>query len=81
MIGDQEQGAIEGVVITAISHQGLTVSIDGKPGRLAVLTEDGHVIAEGDRVAREAEAVAVNAYREMLQGRGHMRVVGAPLPR
>lgn len=74
MIGAQPEGAITGVVITAVSHEGLKVTVNGKPARLAILSEDGRVIAEGDDVAREAEAVALNCYRNFLQGQGHLRV-------
>lgn len=76
MIGHQPEGAIAGVVISAVSHEGLTVTVNGKPARLAILTDDGHVIAAGDQVAREAEAVALNCYRNFLKGQGHLRVHG-----
>jgi hypothetical protein len=62
MIGTQPTGAISGVVISAVCHEGLTV------------TDDGQVIAVGQNVAREAEAVAINSYRSLLQGKGHLRV-------
>jgi hypothetical protein len=70
---------IEGVVISAASHEGLTVTVNGKRGRLAIVDEDGSVIAAGDQVAREAEAVAVNSYRSMLQGMGFLRVLSKPI--
>lgn len=79
MIGEQRTGAIKGVVITAVSHEGLRVSVDGKPGRLAIVLDDGTVVSAGDDVAREAEAVAVNCYRNMLQGKGFLRVLSVPL--
>jgi outer membrane lipoprotein SlyB len=75
MIGTQPTGAISGVVISAVCHEGLTVTVDGKPARLAIVTDDGQVIAVGQNVAREAEAVAINSYRSLLQGKGHLRVV------
>lgn len=74
MIGSQPEGIIAGVVITAVSHEGLKVTVDGKPARLAVVTEDGRVIAAGAEVAREAEAVALNCYRNFLKGQGHLVV-------
>jgi len=79
MIGQQPVGTIKGVVISAVSHEGLTVTVDGKPARLAIVTDDGHVIAAGDQVAREAEAVAVNNYRGFLQGKGFLRVLSKPI--
>lgn len=74
MIGTQPTGAIAGVVISAVSHKGLTVTVDGKPARLAIVTDDGSIIAVGDVVARESEAVAVNCYRNFLKGQGHLTV-------
>lgn len=79
MIGTQPTGAITGVVISAVGHEGLTVTVAGKPGRLAIVDEAGHVIAAGAEVAREAEAVAVNSYRGVLQGQGHLRVLSKPI--
>ena len=79
MIGTQPTGAIEGVVISAVSHEGLSVTVNGKPARLAVIDEDGVVIASGPDVAREAEAVAVNSYRNLLKGHGYQRVLSNPL--
>lgn len=79
MIGTQPTGAIAGVVISAVSHEGLSVTVDGKPAHLAVVNEAGEVIAMGPKVAREAEAVAVNNYRQFLQGEGYLRVMGKPI--
>jgi len=79
MIGTQPVGALRDVVISKVSHEGLTVTVDGKPARLAIVTDDGQVIASGDQVAREAEAVAVNSYREFLQGKGFLRVLSNPI--
>ncbi|WPG35168.1 hypothetical protein [Variovorax sp. EBFNA2] len=79
MIGHQQTGAIQGVVITAVSHEGLRVSVNGKPARLAIVLDDGTVVSAGDDVAREAEAVAVNCYRNQLQGKGFLRVLSVPL--
>ena len=79
MIGTQPTGAITGVVISAVAHEGLSVTVNGRRGRLAILGENGQVIASGDQVAREAEAVAVNSYREMLKGLGHLRVLSKPI--
>jgi len=81
MIGTQPTGAIAGVIISAVTHEGLTVTVDGRPARLAIVTDDGQVIAAGDQVAREARAVAVNSYRGFLQGQGHLRVLSKPLER
>lgn len=79
MIGEQATGAIDGVVITAVSHEGLRVTINGKPGALAILDEHGQVVACGDQVAREAEAVAINMYRNTWVGQGFLRVISKPI--
>lgn len=79
-IGQQPVGNLGGIVISAVSHEGLRVTVDGKPARLAVVTDDGIVIVSGDQVAREAEAVAVNSYRGFLQGKGFLRVLSKPIP-
>ena len=80
MIGTQTIGRLSGVVISAVSHEGLTVTVDGKPARLAIMTDDGQIIAVGDQVAKEAEAVALNCYRNFLKGQGYLRVNSEPIP-
>ena len=79
MIGEQPTGHVPDVIISAVVHEGLTVTVNGRPGRLAVIDETGHVVAAGDAVAREARAVAVNCYRQMWIGQGHLRVLSAPV--
>lgn len=79
MIGEQPTGRIEGVHIVATAHEGLRVTVNGKPARLAVITEDGQVVAAGATVAREAEAVTINCYRNLLKGQGHLQVWSAPI--
>jgi hypothetical protein len=79
MIGDQTTGRLSGVCITAASHTGLLATVNGKPARLAIITDDGQVIAAGNDVAREAEAVAVQAYRNTMKAQGHMVVTSKPL--
>lgn len=79
MIGEQPTGAIPSVIISAVAHEGLTVTVDGKPARLAVVLDDGTVVAAGRLVAREAQAVAVNMYRQFLKGTGHLRVLSEPI--
>ncbi len=76
MIGTQPTGAIAGVVISAVVHKGLEVTVNGKPARLAIVTDDGRIVADGRVVAREAQAVAINCYRNVLKGEGHLRVYG-----
>ena len=79
MIGEQQTDTIPGVRIQAVSHEGLTVTVNGRPGRLAIVTDDGEIIAAGKDVAREAEAVAVNCYRNVLKAQGWLRVLSNPI--
>ena len=79
MIGTQPTGTVPGVVISAVAHEGLSVTVDGKPARLAILLDDGTVVAAGRDVAREAQAVAVNLHRAFLKGNGHLRVLSEPI--
>lgn len=73
MIGTQRTGSLPNVVIHATSHEGLLVDVDGKRARFAILDEHGNVVAAGAEVAREAEAVALNNYRNTLKGQGFLR--------
>lgn len=79
MIGTQPTGAVPGVVISAVAHEGLSVTVNGQPARLAVVLEDGTVVAAGREVAREAQAVVVNLHRAYLKGNGHLRVLSEPI--
>ena len=76
MIGPQPTGTLPGIVICATSHEGLQVLINGKPGRLAIVDEGGRVLAAGGDVAREAEAVALNNFRNTMMGKGYLRTLG-----
>ena len=66
-------------MICATSHEGLQVLVNGKPARLAIVDEGGHVLAAGDDVAREAEAVALNNFRNTMLGKGYLRTLGKPI--
>ena len=79
MIGTQSTGALPGIVICATSHEGLLVMVNGKPAKLAIIGEDGTVLAAGADVARETEAVALNNYRNTLKGQGYLRSLSKPI--
>lgn len=65
--------------ISAISYEGLkAVTADGRPARLAIIDDDGKVIAAGQEVAEAAWAASIEAYRQFLKGEGHMRVFTSP---
>lgn len=78
LIGDQPTGLVDGVVISATANQGLSVTVDGKPARLAVVTEDGKFV-DATEIAKEAFAVSINAYRDFLRGEGHLRTLSKPI--
>lgn len=65
--------------ISAVVHEGLTVhTVDGKRARLAVIDENGQIVAADDDVARQAWNAAINAYRQFMIGMGHIRVHTKP---
>jgi hypothetical protein len=80
MIGTQPTGGVPGVVISSQISEGLTVRANGKRARLAVIDDEGHILASGDQVAREAEAVAINAYRGFLEGEMRLEFRSKPIP-
>ena len=61
-----------------MAHEGLRVTVDGKPARLAIVHEDD-VITDSPLVACEAEAVAQNCLRNFWKGQGQLRVLSNPL--
>ncbi|MCE1193257.1 MAG: hypothetical protein LWW96_14010 [Acidovorax sp.] len=79
MIGEQPTGALPGIVICATSHEGLQVFANGRRVRLAIIDDDGSVLAAGDDVAREAEAVALNNFRATMIGKGFLRTLSKPI--
>lgn len=79
MIGTQPTGNLPGIVILATSHQGLQVLVDGRSARLAIIDEGGHILAAGADVAREAEAVALNNFRNTMLGKGYLKTIGNPI--
>lgn len=63
------------ILIAATATEGLSVTLpDGRPARLAVVDEDGNVIACED-VTRQAFDASCRAYRNFLQGQGHIRAI------
>lgn len=80
MIGIKQTGAIPGAVISAVAHEGLTVTVNGRPARLAIVTEDGQIVASGPEVAREAKAVACSSLENLWKGKGWLRELSQPIP-
>lgn len=78
LVGDQKTGQLEGIVISGSANEGLSVTVNGSPARLAVIDDDGQIRALGEGVTKEIFAVSVNAYRDFLRGEGHLRTVTRP---
>lgn len=78
MIGVQRTGRLPGIHITGTAHEGLFVTAHGQPAQLAIVLDDGRVLAAGALVAAEVEAVTVNLYQRTLRGSGHLRDLPPP---
>lgn len=64
-------------IIAATATEGLTVTLaDGRRARLAVIDDAGTVVA-CDGITRQAFDASCRAYRNFLQGCGHIRAVAA----
>lgn len=74
MIGPIKTGTLRTAQISAVVHEGLNITANGQPCQLAIINADGQIIESGEQVAREAFAVAVESYKNMLKGMGHLRV-------
>lgn len=65
--------------IGAVIFEGITVTDgEGRPAQLAVIDQNGRVVAAGPHVAKAAWTASVEAYRNHLQGRGHLRAIRNP---
>lgn len=81
MIGEQKTGAIAGLYITAVSHELPRAIFNGRSVRLAIIDDDGQVIASGPEVAREFEATVINCHRNALKGQGFLRIHSLQIPK
>lgn len=62
-------------IIAATATEGLIVTLpDGRLARLAVIDDTGTVIAS-ENITRQAFDASCRAYRNFLQGLGHIRAV------
>lgn len=80
MIGDQYQDIVSlgNTVISAVSHEGLTVQlINGKPATLAIIDPSGKIYEAGSHVCEVAWQTSIASYRQFLIGMGHLRVYSA----
>ncbi|CAE6694537.1 hypothetical protein R69619_00413 [Paraburkholderia nemoris] len=72
---EQEIGDLQNSIISAFSYAGFAITTaTGESATLAVLDKDGNVIDAGPSVSIAAWNVAIKAYRNFLQGAGHLRV-------
>lgn len=79
MIGTIETGTLKQAIISAVAHEGLTVTTrDGRPARIAIIDEHNNVIEAGEAVAEEAWNVAIASYKNFLEGMGHIRAHTKP---
>ena len=67
-----------GIRITATLHAPLDITVNGKPGRIAILDEHGQVIASGREVGLECAAVLQGAVERYWQCRGWLTVDNDP---
>ena len=81
MIGEQKTGTIDGLYITAVSHEIPRAVFNGRAVRLAIIDDEGQVIAAGPEVAREFEATVINCHRNTLKGQGFLRVHSLQIPK
>ena len=58
MIGDRPTGTLPGAYISSPIWQGLAVTVNGKPAKLAIVTDDGQIYAAGDQVRERAAAAS-----------------------
>ena len=67
--------------LSAVIHEGFTATLpNGQTGHLAVIDAKGNVIAAGKDIENAAWEVAIETYRNFLQGQGHLRTLRAPEP-
>jgi len=63
------------IKISGVSHQPLTVTVDGHPARLAILDDTGQIVAEGDQVAAECARIAQAVQTNFWAARGWVREI------
>lgn len=75
MIAPQLAEPVEGVQVCTDSNVGLHVTVDGHRARLAILDEDGRLVASGDSVEGAVQEAVVTGYQRFLESQGWLRVV------
>lgn len=73
--GIRPTGSLNNAIISARCFEPFDVkTCDGKPARLAIIDEQGNILADGPEVAKEAWNLMINVYKNYLIGKGHIRV-------
>ena len=76
-----EQTAQAGTMqLSAVVHEGIRIDHpEGKPCRIAIIDENGQVVAGGEDVTKAVFDVAIAAFQNLLKARGHMRTYSKPI--
>lgn len=81
MIFDAKTDMLPNATISGVTHEGFTCRTrDGKKLNLALVDEEGNVVAAGQHVAQEAWNVCIQVQHNFWIGQGHLRVLSKPLP-
>ncbi len=67
-----------GIRISATTTRPLQVTAAGKPARLAIVDDQGQIIAVGDEVAWECAAVMRGALERYWEAQGWLETVNVP---
>lgn len=68
-----------GACLQATVSTGFTAtSGDGRPARMAIIDEDGNILAEGNEVSWAAWRVCVEVQENFWEGQGHLVVHAGP---
>lgn len=74
-----QTNTLDAATITGTIHSGLTLATtDGRKARLAIIDEDGNILASGRPVERECWNVVLQVHSNFLAGRGYLTVHSTP---
>lgn len=76
-----EQTALAGTMqLSAVVHEGIRIDHpEGKTCRIAIIDENGQVVAGGEDVTKAVFDVAIGAFQNLLKARGHLRTYSKPI--
>lgn len=65
---------LPGAHLVGSAREGLRVTTaDGRPARLAIIDDQGNIVAAGDNVARATWLIARETIKNFLRGQGHLK--------